>query len=60
MLSKNTMITFYRACGYDEQRCVLRASHYMLLQSQFNESLKLMEKMAEEDEQKLEEMKNER
>ena len=58
MLSKNTMITFYRACGYGPNDAEDRAYRYMELQRKWHESGEAMAEMYDQDEKKLEETKN--
>jgi len=58
MPSKNTMITFYKACGYGPNESRIRAGRYIELQTQFNEANKELSEMTDEDGRKLEETKN--
>jgi hypothetical protein len=49
MVSKQTMITFYLACGYGPLMAVNRAARYIKLQQKFNEVRARLDSMADED-----------
>ena len=53
MVSNETMVTFYRACGYGEWDSIQRAGRYMNLQNKFNAAREALEEMTEEDQYKL-------
>ena len=50
MLSHNTLVTFYRGCGWSEEEAIDRAIRYLKMQKKFYEAMLEREQMTEEDE----------
>jgi len=51
MVSKQTMIKFYEACGYGPVTASIRAAQYIAIQGTFEASRDKLDKMTDEDEE---------
>jgi hypothetical protein len=62
VLTHETLITFYRGCGWSEAEAIDRAIKYLVIQKKYYEALIEREKMTEEDQYQLQlqETRNER